>query len=176
MEEGDLAAGKSTAAERGAWIAFEDEAGQSMTPPRARTWGRIGQTPVVRVRGRGSGRVSMAGMACYKPGERSRLIYAIREYRGRRDEPKGFGWREFRDLIVRARIQLGGPIVLVWDNVRLHLTAGMREFIAANAAWLTVFQLPAYAPDLNPQEGVWSLSSAASAISPRPTSVRSPGP
>lgn len=113
-----------------------------MTPPRARTWGRIGRTPVVKVRGRGSGRVSMAGMACYKPGEQSRLIYAIREYQGRKNEPKGFGWRDFRDLIVRARIQLGGPIVLVWDNVRLHLTAGMREFIDANAEWLTVFQLP----------------------------------
>ncbi|WP_370062981.1 transposase [Streptacidiphilus sp. MAP5-3] len=128
-----------------------------MAPPRARTWGRIGQTPVVRVRGRGSGRVSMAGMACYKPGERSRLIYAIREYRGRKDEPKGFGWRDFRDLIVRARTQLGGPIVLVWDNLPLHSTAGMRDFIDANAEWLTVFQLPTYAPDLNPQEGVWSL-------------------
>ncbi|MEU9663944.1 hypothetical protein AB0P44_46430 [Streptomyces chartreusis] len=68
MEEGDLAAGKSTAAERGAWIVFADEAGQLMTPPRARTWGRIGQTRVVRVRGRGSWRVSMAGMACFKPG------------------------------------------------------------------------------------------------------------
>jgi transposase len=157
MEEGDLAAGKSIAAERGAWIVFEDEAGQSMTPPRARTWGRIGQTPVVRVRGRGSGRVSMAGMTCYKPGERSRLIYAIREYRGRKDTPKGFGWRDFRDLIVRARIQLGGPIVLVWDNLRLHLTAGMRAFIETNAEWLTVFHLPTYTPDLNPQEGIWSL-------------------
>ena len=102
-----------------------------MTPPRARSWGRIGRPPVVRVRDRGSGQVSMVGMACYKPGERSRLIYAIREYRGRKDEPKGFGWREFRDLIVRARIQLGGPIVLVWDNVRLHLTTGMREFVDA---------------------------------------------
>ncbi|MFE1752866.1 transposase [Streptomyces anandii] len=157
MEEGDLAAGKSIAAERGAWIVFEDEAGQSMTPPRARTWGRIGQTPVVRVRGRGSGRVSIAGMTCYKPGERSRLIYAIREYRGRKDEPKGFGWRDFRDLIVRARIQLGGPIVLVWDNLRLHLTAGMRAFIETNAEWLTVFHLPTYALDLNPQEGIWAL-------------------
>ncbi len=125
--------------------------------PRARTWGRIGRTPVVRVRGRGSGRVSMAGMTCYKPGRRSRLIYAVREYRGRKDEPKGFGWRDFRDLLIRAHRHLGGPIVLVWDNVRLHLTAGMREFIAANAGWLTVFQLPAYPPDLNPQECIWSL-------------------
>ncbi len=74
----------------------------------ARTWGRIVQTPVVRVRGRGSGRVSMAGMACFEPGRRSRLIYVIREYRGRKEEPKGFGRRDFRDLVVRARIQLGG--------------------------------------------------------------------
>ncbi|MYU50450.1 hypothetical protein GTY53_00045 [Streptomyces sp. SID7805] len=50
MEEGGLAAGKSTAAACGGWIVFEDEAGQSMTPPRARTWGRRGRTPVVRVR------------------------------------------------------------------------------------------------------------------------------
>lgn len=100
----------------------------------------------------------MAGMTCYKPGERSRLIYSVREYNGRKDQPKGFGWRDFRDLLVRARIQLGGPIVLVWDNVRIHLTAPLHEFIAAIADWLTVFQLPTYAPDLNPQEGVWSLS------------------
>lgn len=33
----------------------------------------------------------------------------------------------------------------------------MRDFIAANAVWFTVLQLPTYAPDLNPQEGIWSL-------------------
>jgi len=49
------------------------------------------------------------------------------------------------------------PAVLVWDNVRIHLTAPLREFIAANPDWLTVFQLPSYAPDLNPQEGIWSM-------------------
>ncbi|WP_435843414.1 IS630 family transposase [Streptomyces hirsutus] len=157
VEEGGLAGGKRAAAARGAWIAFEDEAGQSMTPPRARTWGRVGRTPVVGVRGRGSGRLSMVGMCCFKPGSRSRLIYGLREYRGSRDEPKGFGRRDFCRLLVRARIQLGGPIVLVWDNVRLHLARGMREFIEKNADWLTVFQLPTYAPDLNPQEGIWSL-------------------
>jgi hypothetical protein len=54
---------------------------------------------------------------------------------------------------VRARIQLGGPIVLVWDDARLHLAAGTREFIAAYATGLTVFQPPAHAPALNPQEG-----------------------
>lgn len=43
---------KRLAAASGAWIVFEDEAGFSMTPPRARTWGRRGYTPVIRVRGR----------------------------------------------------------------------------------------------------------------------------
>jgi transposase len=85
------------------------------------------------------------------------LFYAVREYTGRKDEPKGFGWRDFRDLLIRARFQLGGPIVLIWDNVRRHLTRPLREFIAANADWLTVFQLPTYAPDLNATEGIWSL-------------------
>ncbi|MFJ2630103.1 hypothetical protein ACIO6T_44080 [Streptomyces sp. NPDC087532] len=46
-----MATGISTGAARGAWIVFEDEAGQSLKPPRARSWGRIGQTPVFRVRG-----------------------------------------------------------------------------------------------------------------------------
>ncbi|WP_257585884.1 MULTISPECIES: transposase [unclassified Streptomyces] len=126
-------------------------------PPRARTWGGAGRTPVVRVRGRRSGRVLDGRHGLLQAGERSRLIYAVREYHGRKDEPKGFGRRDLRDLVVRIRIQLGGPVVLVWDNVRLHLTAEMREWSASNVHWLTIFQLPAYAPDLNPQEGIWSL-------------------
>ena len=63
-----MAAGGSTAAALDAWIVFEDEAGFAMTPPRARTWGRRGQTPVVRVRGRSRRRISVAAMCCYIAG------------------------------------------------------------------------------------------------------------
>nr|WP_237550698.1 transposase [Streptomyces sp. SID8354] len=157
VEEEGVAAGKSTAAAGGAWIVCEGEASQSLRPPRARTWGRVGRTPVVSVRGRGSGRVSVAGMTCFKKGERSRLIYSFRVHRGRRGEPKGFIRRDHRDFIVRAHIRLGSPIVLVWDNLRTHLMPQMKAFIAANEDWLTVFHFPAYAPDLTPQEGIWSL-------------------
>lgn len=45
----------------------------------------------------------MAGIGCDKPGERSRLIYAIRERRRRKDEPNRSGRPDFRCLIVRAR-------------------------------------------------------------------------
>ncbi|MFI5635675.1 transposase [Streptomyces sp. NPDC051664] len=69
---------------------------------------------------------------------------------------KSFSWKDYRDLLVRAHIQLGGPIVVVWDNLNTHRTPGMKKY-AAEHDWLTVFQLPSYAPDLNPVEEIWSL-------------------
>jgi hypothetical protein len=157
VEEGDLAADKSTAAALGGWIVFEDECGQSLRPPRSRTWGRRGITPVIRVRGGGTGRVSVAGLACYRPGDRSRLIYRLHCYRGRKDETKAFTWTEYRDLLIAAHRQLpGGVVVLVWDNLNVHRRAELRAFTEAQA-WLRVFRLPAYAPDLNPVEGIWSV-------------------
>ncbi|MFE1199803.1 hypothetical protein ACFW6E_45140 [Streptomyces olivaceoviridis] len=75
-----MAEGKSLAAAHGAWIVFEDEAGVSMTPPRARTWGRRGYTPVIRVRGRSRRRTSVAALCCYKPGVESRLIHRPRNH------------------------------------------------------------------------------------------------
>ncbi len=152
-----MAAGGMTAAALGAFIVFEDEAGFSMTPPRARTWGRRGHTPVVRVRGRSWRRWSIAAMCCYRQGEASRLIY--RPHRHRKHKGTGrdsFSWRDYRDMVVRAYIQLKAPIVLIWDNLNVHRAAGMREYAAAHD-WLTVVQLPSYAPDLNPVEGIWSL-------------------
>lgn len=42
-----------------------------------------------------------------------------------------------------------------------HVSARMRQWIAAHADWLLVYRLPAYAPDLNPVEGIWSSLRAA---------------
>jgi transposase len=157
VEAGDLAAGKKTAAALGAWIVFEDESGQSMRPPKSRTWARRGHTPVIRVRGGGTGHVSVAGLACYRPGFRTRLIWRLHEYRGRKGETKAFTWSEYRGLLIAAHHQLpGGVIVLIWDNLPVHLRKELRAFTTAQP-WLRVFQLPSYAPDLNPVEGIWSL-------------------
>jgi transposase len=54
-----------------------------------------------------------------------------------------------------AHQQLGGPIVLVWDNLITHVSAAMAELIAARP-WLTVYRLPPYAHELNPVESVWA--------------------
>ncbi len=139
-----------------AWLCFEDEAGQSLRPPKARTWSRRGTTPIVRVSGKGSGRVSLAGLVCTRPGHRTRLIFRLLVHRGRKGEQKGFKEPDFAALLDAAHQQLGGNIVLVWDNATQHKDAAMRELLQARSAWLTVFRLPAYAPDLNPAEGVWA--------------------
>jgi hypothetical protein len=115
----------------------------------------------VRVRGSGTGRVNIAGLVCYRPGDRSRLIYRTRLYRGRRDEPKALTWTDYRDLLVAAHQQLGAPIVLAWDNLNVHKAPRLREFIDEHADWLTVFHLPTYAPELNPAEGIWSMLKAS---------------
>ena len=150
-----MAGGKTVAAQRHAWLVFEDEAGQTLRPPKARTWGRRGHTPVIPVSGKGSGRVSIAGLACYRPGERSRLIYRTIVHRGRKNERRSFSERDYISLIDAAHQQLNGPIVLVWDNLNTHVSAAMRHMIDARD-WLHVIRLPTYAPDLNPVEAVWS--------------------
>lgn len=157
MGEGDLAIRGNTAAALGAYLVFEDEAGFSMTPPTARTWSRRGTTPIIRVRGRSQRRISIAALACYKAGERSRLIYRPIIHRDHKTGGRrSFAWTDYRDLLVAAHQQLGEPIVLVWDNLNVHRDRRLREFINAQD-WITIHFLPPYAPQLNPVEGIWSL-------------------
>jgi transposase len=115
----------------------------------------------VDVRTTGAGRVNVAGLVCYRPGNRCRLIYRIRLYRGRRHEPKSLQWNDYRDLLVAAHQQLKTPIVLVWDNLSTHTMPPLREFLDAHTDWLTVVHLPAHSPDLNPTEGIWSMLKAS---------------
>ena len=47
-------------------------------------------------------------------------------------------------------------MIWCWDNLNIHLAPELAEFAAENKAWLRVFQLPTYAPELNPAEGIRS--------------------
>ncbi|HST50075.1 MAG TPA: transposase [Jatrophihabitans sp.] len=160
MARGDLARDKRKAADLGAWLVFEDESGQGLRPPKGRTWGRRGCTPVVRVTAQNSPRLSLAALLATKPGHRPRLIYRTHSSRrsgGRRESGrrKSLTEADYAALLDAAHQQLGGPIVLVWDNLNTHVSAAMAESIAARL-WLTVYRLPPYAHDLNPVEPVWS--------------------
>jgi putative transposase len=146
--------GKRTAADLGAWLCFEDESGQGLRPPKGRTWGHRGRTPVVTVTGGHNSRVSLAALIAVRPGERPRLVYRVHHARPG-DKRKGFTEADYARLLDGAHQQLGGPLVLVWDNLNTHVSKAMRELIAARD-WLTVFQLPPYASELNPVESAWS--------------------
>jgi transposase len=109
---------------------------------------------VVKVTGGSNRRVSLAALPAVKPGQRPRLIYRV--HHARRNGPrKGFTETDFARLLDAAHQQLGGPIVLIWDNLNTHVSAAMTALIAARD-WLTVYRLPPYAHELNPVEPVWS--------------------
>ncbi|GAA2215564.1 hypothetical protein GCM10009850_110320 [Nonomuraea monospora] len=79
----------------------------------------------------------------------------MRIYRRRKHERKGFAETDYALLLDAVHQQLGGPIVLIWANVNMDVDALMRSLIDKRP-WLTVFCLPAYAPELKPVETVWS--------------------
>ena len=57
---------------------------------------------------------------------------------------------------------LGGEkATLLWDGLPSHRSNAMRAWLATQRSWLVVERLPAYAPDLNPVEGLWSSLKAA---------------
>lgn len=101
--------------------------------------------------------MSVAGLIAFRIGcpDQPRLIFRTLVYRGRKRDKKGFDEEDYAALLDAAHQQLRGPIVLVWDNINTHVSARMADLIARRS-WLTVYRLPAYAPELNPQEGVWS--------------------
>jgi transposase len=154
--ERGLARPKRTAADLGAWLVFEDESGQGLRPPKGRTWGRRGHTPVVQVTGGSNKRVSLAALIAVKPGYQPRLIYRTHTRKPGSDSRKGFTETDYARFLDAAHQQLRGPLVVIWDNLNAHVSAAMTKLIAARD-WLTVFRLPAYAHELNPVERVWSV-------------------
>jgi DDE superfamily endonuclease len=100
-------------------------------------------------------RVSLAALIAVKAGQRPRLVYRVHREPRHGDKRKGFTEADYAGLMDAAHQQLGGPLVLVWDNLNTHTSRVMRDLTAARD-WLTVFQLPAYASELNPVESVWA--------------------
>jgi hypothetical protein len=95
-------------------------------------------------------------MACMKPGRPGRLFYRVRVHRRRKGERPSLSEADYADLITAAHRALNAPLIVIWDNLNTHRSRRMRQFTEAREDWLTIVQLPGYAPDLNAVEGAWS--------------------
>ena len=51
---------------------------------------------------------------------------------------------------------LRGPVVLVWDRGNIHKRHDVKAFLRRHKGRLHVYPFPAYAPELNPAEQVWT--------------------
>ena len=65
------------------------------------------------------------------------------------------------DTLIKVLDQLrrflgGEKVTLLWDGLPAHRSRAMRAWLEIQRSWLVVERLPAYAPELNPVEGLWS--------------------
>jgi transposase len=52
--------------------------------------------------------------------------------------------------------QIPDKLLLIWDGSPIHRGGAVKDFLASEAASrVQLEQLPGYAPDLNPDEGIW---------------------
>jgi transposase len=52
--------------------------------------------------------------------------------------------------------QVAGKLLVIWDGAPIHRSQVIKDFLASGAATrLHLERLPGYAPDLNPDEGIW---------------------
>ena len=126
----------------GAVIYFGDEAGMRSDHHAGTTWAPEGETPIVTATGR---RFSINMISAVSA--RGDLRFMIHE-----DTVDALVFRDFlKHLMVGAK----QSIYLVLDGHPIHKSKIVREFVAAQDGKLKLFYLPAYSPQLNPDEQVW---------------------
>lgn len=130
-------------------IVFIDESGFMMAPVVRRTWAPIGCTPILKQTGRSHKKVSVIA-ALTVPPRRPRVGLYFSAY------------ADANITAVRAvaflkalRRQLQKHVIIIWDRSTTHRAKVVSRFFARNSKF-HCFSLPAYAPEINPVEMLWS--------------------
>jgi len=127
----------------GAEIFFWDESGFRADTVHGKTWGVRGQTPVVQRPGQ---RQSISAASAVN----ANGAFWFCTYEG------GLNAELFIELLGQMMKHRRKPIHLVLDSLPAHKTALVKKFVASTEGRLALHFLPGYAPDLNPDELVWS--------------------
>ena len=138
-----MAGDKKRALEASATIAFADEAGFYMLPCVRRTWAPIGKTPVLRTPTKYD-HLSVASAVTIG----GQLVTQIRN--------SNFNGVAIVGFLKHLLQQVKGQVILIWDGAKIHCCKEVKEFLSdGGAKRLRLIRLPAYSPELNPDEGVW---------------------
>jgi len=135
------------AQEMGADIYFVDEASVRSDAHRGLTWGKIGETPVVQDSG---GRFSLHVISAVCP--RGDMRFSFIEER--------MNSKKFIVFLTKLHKDAGKPILVITDNARYHHSKETQRFIAQQKGNILLAFLPAYSPELNPDEQVWNHAKA----------------
>ena len=127
----------------GGEVFFWDESGFRADTVHGRTWGVRGQTPVVAHPGQRQS-ISAASAVNAKGG------FWFCTYQG------GMTAELFVGLLRKMMRRRVRPIHLVVDGLPAHKTKLVKDYVQSTKGRLTLHFLPGYAPELNPDELVWS--------------------
>lgn len=126
-------------------IYFWDESGFRADAVQGKTWAERGKTPVIARPGQRQG-VSAASAV------NSKGAFWFATYQG------GLNGALFVDLLKRLMYRRKKPLHLVVDGLPAHKNKVVKDYVASTDGRLTLHFLPGYAPDLNPDELVWSYA------------------
>lgn len=127
----------------GAAIYFWDESGFRADRVQGKTWAPIGQTPVVNVPGQ---RQSIRAASAVN----AKGAFWFTTYHG------ALNGESFVGLLKQLMHRRKKPVRLVLDGLPAHKTKAVKTYVASTQGRLTLHMLPGYAPELNPDELVWS--------------------
>ena len=147
-----MAADQKKTRRLGAYLAFVDESGFLLIPTVRRTWAPRGKTPLLYHSYRRD-RISTISALTVSPRQARVGLYV-------RFHNKNLTGIEVLDFLCQLRQHLRRPIVLLWDGGPIHCRKIVKDYIARNRYRLHVYRFPAYAPELNPDEYVWTQSKA----------------
>jgi transposase len=137
------------AADRNAHVVFLDESGFMLTPTVRRTWAPQGDTPLLSSWDRRD-RLSAISCITLSP-QRSQTNF----YFTLLPENVNTNALHIVDFLRNLKQELGGPYTVIWDGSNIHSRSKVVKAYLAKHPEIVSETLPGYAPELNPDEGVW---------------------
>ncbi len=120
-----------------------DQSGFYLLPTVVRTYAPIGRTPILYEQ---LSRDHLSVMSAITLEGKLLMVEQERAFKG----------EDVVRFLKHVMRHIEGKLLVIWDGSPIHRAKVVKEFLAeGEAARLQLEQLPGYAPDLNPDEGIW---------------------